>query len=99
MLEEQGLNEEAELVSTDMDVAEIDSLLKEWEEKLESQDLSETYARKRIIKKQEVSLFEELGDGFMVTMIRKPTKPTNQLNYINGNSDDVGVENNLFLSI
>ena len=30
-------------------------------------------------------LFEELGDGFLVTMFRKPTKPTNQTNQSNPN--------------
>ncbi len=54
MLEAQGLNEEAELIATDMDIADIDTLLEEWEEKLESQNLSETYVRRRTIKKEEI---------------------------------------------
>lgn len=52
-------------------------------------------------------IFEEFGDGFMVTMIRKPTKPTkptnqtnqtNQLESINENSgDNVSVEKKLII--
>lgn len=54
-LDEQGFPEAAQTITKGGDTAQIESLLNQWEEKLQSEDLSETYARKRIIKKEEVS--------------------------------------------
>ncbi len=54
-LEEQGFSEEAETAARAGNVEQMESLLEQWQEKLESQDLSETYARKRIIRQEELS--------------------------------------------
>lgn len=54
-LEEQGLSEAVENITKGGDTAQIETLLDQWEEKLQSEDLSETYARKRVIKNEEVS--------------------------------------------
>lgn len=54
-LDEQGFSEAVETVTKGGDTAQIEDLLNQWEEKLKSEDLSETYARKRVIKNEEVS--------------------------------------------
>ncbi|MCM1205041.1 MAG: hypothetical protein NC300_12940 [Bacteroidales bacterium] len=54
-LEEQGFSEAVENITRGGDAAQIETLLDQWEEKLQSEDLSETYARKRVIKEEEVS--------------------------------------------
>ena len=52
---EQGFAEEAEALTKTGDTGAIEDMMEQWEETLQSQDLSETYARKRIIKQEEVS--------------------------------------------
>lgn len=54
-LDEQGFPEAAQTITKGGDTAQIESLLKQWEEKLQAEDLSETYARKWVIKNEEVS--------------------------------------------
>ncbi|MDE5967135.1 MAG: hypothetical protein K2G89_09925, partial [Lachnospiraceae bacterium] len=54
-LEEEGYNEELKSLAESGDAAQIETLLNQWEEKLKSEDLSETYTRKRVIKNEEVS--------------------------------------------
>lgn len=54
-LDEEGFSEQIQGITESGDTTGIESLLSEWEERLESEDLSDTYARKRIIKQEEVS--------------------------------------------
>lgn len=54
-LDKEGISKEIKNISESGDVAQLESLIFNWEEKLESKDLSKTYARKRIIKQEEVS--------------------------------------------
>lgn len=54
-LDGQGFSEEVENITKGGDAAQIQDLLNQWEEELQSEDFSETYARKRIIKQQEIS--------------------------------------------
>jgi hypothetical protein len=54
-LDEQGFTQEIEEVTTSGDASQVESLLEQWEEKLQSEDLSGTYARKRVIRQETLS--------------------------------------------
>ncbi|MGN0495857.1 MAG: hypothetical protein ACI4GW_06495, partial [Lachnospiraceae bacterium] len=54
-LDDEGFSEQIRSITESGDTTELESLLSQWEEKLAAEDLSETYARKRIIKQEEIS--------------------------------------------
>lgn len=54
-LDEEGFSEQIQSITESGDTEQLETLLSKWEKQLESKDLSETYARKRIIRQEELS--------------------------------------------